>query len=119
MNINERLNISHDWRGDLVNTLESEERAEREVMGGVADDEAKRHATRGSTPHNTAVGRHAIRTSGAVTWCDVCGAYAAERAGTRLMVCRPKSARHTATRLERSRKGLCPITEKEWGKKEA
>ena len=61
--------------------------------------------------HNTELGRHAVRTRGKLTWCDVCGAYATERAGSRIMgPCKPSSTRHTATRLARLRQGMRPIS---------
>ena len=91
-----------------------EGRAEGGGMGG-----ERRQSVAGSTAHPTAIGRHAIRTRGAVTWCDVCGAYGVERAGTRLMgACQPQHTRHMVTRLERLRKGLRPISGKEWAPKQ-
>ena len=61
--------------------------------------------------HTTEPGRHAVRTRGKLTWCDVCGAYATERAGSRIMgPCQPAYSRHTATRLARLRQGRHPIT---------
>ena len=87
------------------------------ATGGVAVDETGRQAVAGRVAHGTAKGKHAIRTSGGITWCDVCGAYAVERAGTRLMgTCQPQKTRHAATRLERLRKGLHPIVGKEWAR---
>ena len=61
--------------------------------------------------HDTTKGRHAIRTRGVLTWCDVCAAYATERAGSRLMgPCTQGLNRHKVTRLARLRQGRHPIT---------
>ena len=61
--------------------------------------------------HTTEPGRHAARTGGKLTWCDVCGAYATERAGSRIMgPCQPANSGHTATRLASLRQGQHPIT---------
>ena len=66
---------------------------------------------RANRAHETALGRHAVRTRGTLTWCDICGAYATERAGRRIMgLCKPAPTRHTATRLARMRQGKHPIS---------
>ena len=57
-------------------------------------------------------GRHAIRRMGGLMWCDVCGAYATQRAGARLrgQCLGGTGNRHRATRLARLRQGRHPIS---------
>ena len=56
--------------------------------------------------------KHALRTRGQLMWCDACGAYAHQRAGSRIKgeCAGAATTRHRLTRLMRLRAGRHPIT---------
>ena len=81
------------------------------------EGEAVEEAVVGSGGRNVVVhgseGRrgHALRSRGQLTWCDTCGAYSHQRAGSRIRgECWGATTRHRLTRLGRLREGKHPIT---------
>ena len=92
---------------------------------GVTEEEgppAEEEELAGAEPHSESTTRaqrtecfagrqHALRSRGALTWCDTCGSYSVQRAGKRLKgVCLGANTRHRLTRLARLRQGKHPIT---------